>query len=122
MGPVTPEQVLDEHLELARSGDEDDFLRSYREDSFLIMPEGVRSSLEGIRVCYRKLKEDLPNFTTTRSVEQDVGFVEWSADSDIDIVTDGVASYVIRDAYIFAQTIHYTLTPKTKPERRETCD
>lgn len=112
---ATPEQVLDEHLEWSRSGCEDDFMRSYREDSFLIMPNGVRRGLDGIRACYRQLKKDLPNARYTykvRVVEKDVGFLEWSADSDTNTVADGADSYVICNGYIRAQTIHYTLIPK----------
>lgn len=113
--PILAEQVLDEHLELSRSGDEEDFLKSYREDSFIIMPDGLRRGLEEIRACFRILQQQLPNARYTykaRIVEQDVGLVEWSADSDISTVTDGADSYVIRDGYIRAQTIHYTLIPK----------
>lgn len=112
---ATAEQVLDEHLELARSGSEDAFMRSYREDSFLIMPSGVRRGLEGIRACYRQLTRDLPNARYNykiRLVEKDVGFLEWSADSDTNTVADGADSYVICNGYIRAQTIHYTLIPK----------
>jgi hypothetical protein len=47
-------------------------------------------------------------------IEQNIGFLEWTADSDTHIVTDGVDSYVIQDGYIRAQTIHYTLMPKNK--------
>jgi hypothetical protein len=47
-------------------------------------------------------------------IEQDVGLLEWSADSDTHTVTDGVDSYVIQDGYIRPQTIHYTPMPKNK--------
>lgn len=112
---ATPEQVLDEHLEWSRSGSDEDFLRSYREDSFLIMSSGVRRGLESIRDCYRQLNKDLPNARYTykvRLIEQDIGFVEWSANSDTHTVAGGADSYVISDGYIRAQTIHYTLVPK----------
>ncbi|HXG93039.1 MAG TPA: nuclear transport factor 2 family protein [Blastocatellia bacterium] len=113
--PITAEQVLDEHPELSRSGNEEDFLKSYREDSFILMPDEVRRGLGEIRDCFRALQQRLPNARFTykvRIVEQDVGLVEWSADSDTNTVTDGADSYVIRDGYIRAQTIHYTLVPK----------
>ncbi len=113
----TPQDVLNRHLDLSRSHSEEDFLGCYREDSFLVMSSGVRRGLEAIRGCYRQLNQDLPNARYTYKViivEQDVGILEWSADSDTHTVTDGVDSYVIRDGYIRAQTIHYTLVPKTK--------
>jgi hypothetical protein len=121
---ATPQEVLNRHLRLSRSGAESDFLECYREDSFLIMPGGVRRGLDGIRACYRQLNQELPNARYTYKaviVEQDVGFLEWSADSDTHRVTDGADSYVIQNGYIRAQTIHYTLIPKranTKTARR----
>jgi hypothetical protein len=113
--PIPAEQVLDEHLKLSRSGDEENSLKSYREDSFIIMPSEVRRGLEEIRDCFRTLQQQLPNARFTykaRIVEQDVGLLEWSADSDTNTVTDGADSYVIRDGDIRAQTIYYTLIPK----------
>ncbi|ODT86182.1 MAG: hypothetical protein ABS69_00025 [Nitrosomonadales bacterium SCN 54-20] len=113
--PLSPEQVLNQHLELSRSGDEDEFMWSYRDDSFLIMAGGVHRGLERIRACYRQLKDQLPNARYTYQiliVEEDVALLEWSADSDTHTVADGADSYVIRKNYIHAQTIHYTLIPK----------
>lgn len=94
-----------------------DFFECYREDSFLIMPSGVHHGLESIRACYHQLNQELPNAHYTYKVaiiEEDVGFLEWSADSDTHTVADGVDSYVIENGYIRAQTIHYTLVPKNR--------
>ncbi|MBX9625535.1 MAG: nuclear transport factor 2 family protein [Gemmataceae bacterium] len=117
MNDTPPQEVLRRHLELSRFHSEEDFLTCYREDSFLIMPSGVRRGLEGIRDCYRQLNRELPNARYTYKVvvvEQHVGLLEWSADSDTHTVTDGVDSYVIEDGYIRAQTVHYTLVPKSR--------
>lgn len=57
---ATPQEVLNRHLELSRSNPEQDFLECYREDSFLIMPSGVRRGLERIR-CHHQLNQELPN-------------------------------------------------------------
>ena len=113
---ATPQEVLNRHLELSRSQSEHDFLECYREDSFVVMRSGVRRGIEGIRACYRQLNQELPNARYTYKavvIEQDVGFLEWSADSDTHTVSDGADSYIIRDGYIRAQTIHYTLLPKS---------
>lgn len=113
---ATPQEVLNRHLDLSRSQSEQDFLECYREDSFLVMRSGVRRGIEGIRACYRQLNQELPNARYTYKaviIEQEVGFLEWSADSETHIVSDGADSYVIRDGYIRAQTIHYTLLPKS---------
>ena len=114
---ATAQEVLNKHLEFSRSNSEEDFLQCYREDSFLIMSGGVRRGLKEIRACYHQLNQELRNARYTYKVviiEQDVGLLEWSADSDTHTVTDGVDSYVIQNGYIRAQTIHYTLTPRNK--------
>jgi len=111
-------EVLDWQLELSWSQSEHDFLTCYREDSFLITPTAVHRGLEAIRACYGQLRRDLPNARFTYKVvivEQDVGFVEWSADSDTHQVVDGADSYIIQNGYIRAQTIHSTLIPKNGP-------
>lgn len=113
---ATPHEVLNRHLQLSTSGSGQDFLECYRETSFLIMSAGVVRGLDKIRNCYEQLNRELPNARYTYKVvlvEQDVGFVEWSAESDTHVVTDGADSYIIRDGYILAQTIHYTLQAKS---------
>jgi hypothetical protein len=72
----------------------------------------VHRGIDEIRACHRQLTEDLPNARyeyKTVVVEQSVGFLEWSADSDAGRVDTGVDSYVIGDGYIRAQTVHYAL-------------
>lgn len=118
---ATPQEVLNRHLDVSRSRSEQDFLECYREDSFLVMRDGVRRGIEGIRACYRQLKQELPNARYKYKavvVEQEVGFLEWSADSDTHTVLDGADSYLIRDGYIRAQTIHYTLLSKSNLRSR----
>ena len=112
---ATAQEVLERHLELSRAGDDEAFLRSYRKDSFLIMRAGVRRGLEEIRSCFEQLNRELPNAHFSYSVvttEQEVGFVQWTAESDAHVVEDGVDTYLIQDGYIRAQTIHYTLRRK----------
>lgn len=78
-------------------------MECYRENSSLIMSGGVRRGLEGVRACYQQLNRELPNARYTYKaviVEQDVGLLEWSADFDTHVVTDGVDSYVIGDGYM----------------------
>lgn len=118
----SPNDVLADHLERSRTGSEEDFLSSYREESFFIMPSGVRRGIDAIRGCYQQLKRDLPNARYTYQVtivEENIGFLEWSADSDTNRVSDGADSYLIRDGYIHAQTIHYTLVPKSAEPAKE---
>ena len=119
---LTNEQVLARHLEYARTGSEEAFLRSYREDSVLISHWGVHRGLNKIRACFRKLQSSLPNAYFTYKfhiVENDLGFLEWSAVSDTNVVADGADSYIIQNGYIRAQTIHYTLLPTPSRAARQ---
>jgi len=114
---LTPEEVLDRHLKQSRSENAEEFLQSYRDNSFLITSAGVYRGLQEIRACHQHLKDVLPNARydyKVRLVEKNIGFLEWSADSGAHRVTDGADSYVIQDGYILAQTIHYTLIPKQR--------
>lgn len=124
-GPVSAREVLERHLELSRSHDESDFLECYRDDSFLIMPTGVRRGREAIRACYRQLNEELPHAYYTYKVvivEGEIGFLEWSAESPTHIVEDGADTYVIRDGYIKAQTIHYTVVARPRESTGGKCE
>lgn len=112
--PLTNEQVLQKHLEYSRTGSDEAFLRSYREDSVLISRWGVYRGLDEIRRCFHTLQSNLPNARFTYKdyvVADNLGFLEWSAVSDTNVVADGADSYIIQDGYIRAQTIHYTLLP-----------
>ncbi len=40
-------------------------------------------------------------------------FVEWTGDSARASVSDGVDTFIFKDGLIQAQTVHYTLVPKT---------
>ncbi len=48
-------------------------------------------------------------------VEGDVGFLEWSRESEHAVIRDGADSYVIREGKIVAQTIHYRVERRTTP-------
>lgn len=111
---MTPEETLREHLERSRSGSEDEFLKSYREDSFLIRADGIFRGLEGVRASYHQLMDELPEarfeYRVVR-VEENLGLVVWTAASEKGRVEDGVDSYLLGDGYIRAQTIRYTVLP-----------
>ncbi len=40
-------------------------------------------------------------------------FVEWTGDSARASVSDGVDTFIFKDGLIQAQTVHYTIVPKT---------
>ena len=63
-------------------------------------------------------RKDLPDgrleYRTLR-VEQDMGFLEWSAANHDAVIDDGVDSFLIREGWILIQTVHYTVSPRRRP-------
>lgn len=49
----------------------------------------------------------------TQIFEGDILFLEWTANSAVSRVDDGVDTFVFRDGTIWAHTVRYTPHPKT---------
>ncbi len=109
--------VLEDHLRESSEGSvEDDLARNYAGDVVVLCEKGVLEGHDGIRTPAETRRRELPDATfeyRTTLVARDVAFLQWSATSPAGRVDDGAESYVIRDDRIIAQTIHYTITPRT---------
>ena len=108
----TTEEVLTDHLELARQGDvETDLQRNFSPDCVLLTGYGIFKGYPGIRAAAQLLEEQVPNaefvYRTTMSYGE-IAFLEWSAKGDGVFIEDGADSYLIRDGRIEIMTIHYT--------------
>jgi hypothetical protein len=111
----TPQEVFAHHGKALATGDLDEIVADYTDDSVLITPAGVSRGKDGIRQAFAKLLDDLPNAAwdlKSQIFEGDVLFLEWAADSSINRVDDGVDTFVFRDGSIWAQTVRYTPHPK----------
>jgi hypothetical protein len=104
---------LEDHLHQSKHGLlEDDLARNYAEDVVILTGFGTYRGHEGVRRLTNLLQEQLPNVSfeyRTILVDDEIGFLEWSARGDGAGVDDGVDSYLIRGVRIIAQTIHYTI-------------
>lgn len=106
--------VLRDHLEKARQWSiEDDLAENYAGSVLFLTGYGVHRGHDGARTLAELLQKQLPDaqFTyRTIEVEDDIGFLEWTAiSSNGNYVNDGADSFVIRKGQIVAQTIHYTV-------------
>jgi hypothetical protein len=111
----TPEEVFAHHGQALGAGDLDEIVADYADDAVLISPSGVARGKDGIRDVFTALLADLPNAVwdlKTQHFAGDVLFLEWTADSVINRVDDGVDTFVFRDGMIRAQTVRYTPKPK----------
>lgn len=109
-------EVLDDHVDKAMSWTlEEDLVRNYAESLVVLTTEGVYRGYGGMRFLAERLKKELPDARfhyRTRLVEGEFAFLEWTAESPRAVVEDGADSYLIRDGYIVAQSIHYTVKPR----------
>ena len=115
----TAREVLEDHLWQSREGTlEDDLVRNFAGDVVILTGFGAFRGYAGMRYLTELLQEQLPIATfdyRTVAVEGELGFLEWTASSDRGEVKDGADSYLIRGGHIVAQTIHYTVSPRSTP-------
>ncbi|OBF63036.1 polyketide cyclase [Mycobacterium sp. 852002-51971_SCH5477799-a] len=111
----TPQEVFAHHGTALAAGELDEIVVDYTEDSVLLSPAGVAHGKDAIRRVFAALLADLPDANwdlETQLFHEDVLFLEWTADSAVNHVDDGVDTFVFRDGMIRAQSVRYTPRPK----------
>ncbi|BBY40377.1 hypothetical protein MMAN_45110 [Mycobacterium mantenii] len=109
--PRTPQEVFAHHGTALAAGDLAEIVVDYAEDSVLISPAGVARGKDAIRRVFATLLGDLPDANwdlKTQLFDDDVLFLEWTADSAVNRVDDGVDTFVFREGMIRVQTVRYT--------------
>jgi ketosteroid isomerase-like protein len=110
----TPEEVFQHHARALGASDLEQLDADYADDAVFITPAGVKRGKDSIREANAHVLADLPNATwnmRTQIYEGDLMFVEWAADS-ASALGEGVATFVIRDGLIRAETLHFTVQHK----------
>lgn len=111
----TPEEVFQHHAQALGAGDLDEIVADYAGDAVFITPAGVRRGKDGIRAAFTQLLADVPNAAwdlKTQIYEDDVLFLEWTADAAATFIDDGIDTFIFRDGLIRVQTVRYTLQHK----------
>lgn len=94
-------EVFEDHLLLSESGEfEADIKRNYSPETIILMGNKVYRGYDGIRELAIRLENEIPNARfqhTVKSLEKDVALLEWTAQSDENVVDDGIDSYYFRD-------------------------
>jgi SnoaL-like protein len=113
--PRTPQEVFADHGNRLGTADLDLISQNYTEDAVFLTPAGVLTGREGVREGIGRLLADLPDaeWELTPKFAGDVLFLQWTATGATHRVTDGVDTFVFRDGLICAQTVRYSLTPRT---------
>jgi ketosteroid isomerase-like protein len=112
----TPEEVFAHHVQTLGAGDLDGIVADYSDDAVVITPSGTRRGKDGVRAAFTQLLADVPNAAwdlKTQIYEDDVLFLEWTADAAATRVEDGIDTFIFRDGLIRVQTIRYTLQHKS---------
>lgn len=110
-------EVIDDHLKLSEAGDfESDLIKNYSPDIVVLTGFGVFRGYQGVRKLAVQLAQELPKgkyYHKTKIIDKEMAFLEWTASSIENEVTDGVDSYLFKEGKIVAQTIHYTVKKRT---------
>ena len=113
-GTRSPQEVFSHHAQALGAEDLDEIVADYSDDAVFITPAGVQRGKDGIRQAFTKLLGEVPQATwdlKTTIYEDDILFLEWSAQGGGNRIEDGIDTFVFRDGLIRVQTVRYTLQP-----------
>ena len=108
----TPQEIFGHHAEALMAGDLDGIMADYTDDAVYITPGGVYRGKDEIRRGYVEFLGQLPDakLDVPRQIfEDDVLYLEWTAESPAARVTDGADTIVFSADGIRVHTLHYTL-------------
>lgn len=95
--------ILDHHSAMLESGDLDDLMEDYTEDSvFISNLGGVVAGLDAIRGIFAATSGGIAGLEQgAEHVDGDVAYVTWKADG----IAFGTDTFVVRDGKIAVQTV-----------------
>ena len=110
----TPEETFGHHAQTLMAEDLDGILADYTDSSYLVSPSGVLHGKSAIRGFFADLLTALPqaNWDVKTTYVEDILFLEWTADSKLASVSDGVDTFIFKDGMIHIQTVRDTIVPK----------
>jgi hypothetical protein len=111
----TPEEIFAHHGQALGAEDPDATVMDFADTAVLVTSDGVRRGKDAIRNFFDGLFKALPkaHWGIKTIYVDNLLFVEWSGDSARASVSDGVDTFLFKDGLIQAQTVHYTIVPKT---------
>ncbi len=110
----TPEEVFAHHVQTLGAEDLDGILMDYTESSYLVNPSGVLHGKSAIRGFFADLINAVPQakWDVKTIYVEDILFLEWTADSKVASISDGVDTFIFKDGMIHIQTVRDTVVPK----------
>lgn len=108
-------EVIYSHLNFRLQGETGrDICANFSPDVVILSSFGRFYGHEGVQESARILADEISGGTFSYRqtlVEENYGFLEWTATTAEAKVRDGADSFVISDGLIVLQTIHYTVLP-----------
>ena len=108
----SPQEVFDHHAQALGAEDLEQIVADYSDDAIFITPAGVLRGKDGIRQAFTKLLSEVPQATwdlKTTIYQDDILFLEWSAEGGGNRIEDGIDTFVFRHGLIRVQTVRFTL-------------
>lgn len=111
----TPAEIFAHHAQALGAEDLDATMLDYADSASLITPDGVLTGKAAIRDFFAGVFQALPQaqWNVKTTYVQNVLFLEWTADSRLASVADGVDTFLFADGLIQIQTVRCALVPKT---------
>ncbi len=109
------EQVFEDHKNAILTADFPKLIADYADDAVLMTMDGTFIGKDAIQGFFQNLFTVQPNPVVTfrkTVVEDDTLLLEWSAESDVAKMPQGVDTFIIRDDKIQRQTMWFTVEPK----------
>jgi predicted SnoaL-like aldol condensation-catalyzing enzyme len=113
----TPQETFQHHVEALGAQNLDEIVADYTDDALFVGNDTVRRGLAGVRQAFAELIDAVPDASwelPATVFEDDILYLEWTADSAKNRVTDGTDTFVFTDdGQIRVQTVKYTLQAKS---------
>lgn len=111
----TPEEIFAHHAEALGAEDPDATALDYAEGAYLITQDGVMRGKDAIRGFFAAVFQALPQaqWGVKPTYVENTMFLQWTADSRLGSISDGVDTFIFANGLIQVQTARYTLVSKT---------
>src|SRR5207253_11329739 len=98
----TPDEVFAHHIRALGAEDLDATALDYAETAYIITPDGVRRGKDAIRQFFAGTFQVLPqaHWGVKPIFVDNILFLEWTADSKLGSVSDGVDTFIFQDGLI----------------------
>ncbi|WP_298901731.1 nuclear transport factor 2 family protein [uncultured Psychroserpens sp.] len=112
----TVKDVWEHHKVAFANANLEEVMLDYAEDCIYVTTNKSLVGKDKIRALYKNhfdtLEEGSSSSIISETIEGEIVFFEWTADSPSISISDGVDTFVIRNGYIVAQTMRATVVPK----------